>query len=210
MQQEGMFDGDTVLVTIEQTSPLTLRFQREPYSAVLSIEARRQEQELLEGIAARVLSSRSLPISAAEAVLPVYARASWRTTYAGRPWQELVMSDRRLRLINGLFLSNRTHHSLVDLFDNQEKHAWEAHDAELLAAIDALQHDMLESRREAAAQEIWNGVAPRASTARVSSSIHAPAKQRSSSQTRSTPSRIMSSRSRNVCATASTTRVSGT
>jgi len=78
-----------------------------------------------------------------------------------------VMSDRRLRLINGMFLSNRTHHSLVDLFDNQEKHFWEAHDAELLAAIDALQHDMLESRREAAAQEIWNGVAPRASTARV-------------------------------------------
>ena len=77
------------------------------------------------------------------------------------------MNDRRLRLINGLFLSNRTHHSLVDLFDNQEQQAWEVHDAELLAAIDALQRDMLESRREAAAQEIWNGVAPRASTARV-------------------------------------------
>ncbi len=167
MQQEGMFDGDTILVTIEQTSPLTLRFQREPYSAVHSIEARRQEQELLEGIATRVLSSRSLPISAAEAVLPVYARASWRTTYAGRPWQDLVLSDHRLRLINGLFLSDRTHHSLLDLFDTQEQQSWEVHDAELLAAIDALQRDMLESRREAAAQEIWNGVAPRASTARV-------------------------------------------
>lgn len=167
MHQAGMFDGNTILVTIERASPLTLRLQREPYPAVHSLEARRQEQELLEGIVARVMSSRSLPISAAEAVLPVYARAAWRTTYAGRPWQELVMNDHRLRLINGMFLSNRTHHSLTDLFDNLEKHNQEAQDAELLAAIDALQRDMLESRREAAAQEIWNGIAPRASTARV-------------------------------------------
>ncbi|MGQ9549548.1 MAG: hypothetical protein ACUVSY_12150 [Roseiflexus sp.] len=168
MHREGMFDGDTILVTIEQASPLTLRFQREPYPAVWSIEARRQEQELLEGIVARVMSSRSLPISAAEAVLPVYARAPWRTTYIGRPWQELVMHDHRLRLINEMFLSNRMHHSLTAISDNREQqNTWEVRDAQLLAAIDALQREMLESRREAATQEIWNGIAPRASTARV-------------------------------------------
>lgn len=167
MRRERMFDGDTILVTVEQAAPLTLRLQSDHAPLARSAEVTRQEQELIEGIAERVTTSRSLPISAADVVLPVYARAAWRTTYAGRSWQELVTNDPRLRLINGIFLSDRTYRTLADIFEDQDSGMWETHDSELLAAIDALQRELLESRREAAAQELWNGVAPRASTARV-------------------------------------------
>ncbi|MGC9038903.1 MAG: hypothetical protein ACP5MJ_05295 [Roseiflexus sp.] len=167
MRREGMFDGDTILVTIERVAPLTLRLHADHASLVRSADVLRQEQELIEGIAARVATSRSLPISAADVVLPVFARAAWRTTYAGRSWQELVANDPRLRLINGIFLSDRTYRALADILEDQDSGMWETHDSELLAAIDALQRELLESRREAAAQELWNGIAPRASTARV-------------------------------------------
>ncbi|MCS6841839.1 MAG: hypothetical protein NZ699_15690 [Roseiflexus sp.] len=167
MHREGMFDGDTILVTIEQTAPLTLRLQCDHAPLPRSADVMRQEQELLEGIAERVTTSRSLPISAADVVLAVYARAPWRTTYAGRPWQTLVQRDPRLRLINGMLLTDRIHTNLADIVEEQNSGTWEVHDAELLAAIEALQRQLLESRREAAAQELWNGIAPRASTARV-------------------------------------------
>lgn len=167
MHREGMFDGDTILVTVERVAPLTLRLQCDHAPPPRSADVRRQEQELLEGIVERVTTSRSLPISAADVVLSVYARAPWRTTYAGRPWQTLVQHDPRLRLINGVLLTDRTHTTLADILEEQDSGVWETHDSELLAAIDALQRELLESRREAAAQELWNGVAPRASTARV-------------------------------------------
>lgn len=167
MRREDMFDGDTILVTIEQVAPLTLRLQADHSAPARSADVMRQEQELIEGIAVRVTTSRSLPISAADVVLPVFARAAWRTIYAGRSWQELVTNDPRLRLINGIFLSDRTYRTLADIFEDQDTGMWETRDSELLAAIDALQRELLESRREAAAQELWNGIAPRASTARV-------------------------------------------
>jgi len=167
MHREDMVDGDTILVTIEHVTPLTLRLQCDRAPLSHSAEVIRQEQELLEGIVERVTTSRSLPISAADVVLSIYARAPWRTTYAGRPWQTLVERDPRLRLISGLLLSDRTHTTLADIFEEQDSGMWETHDAELLQAIDALQHELLESRREAATQELWNGIAPRASTARV-------------------------------------------
>ncbi len=167
MRREFMFDGDTILVTVEQMAPLTLRLQADHAPLTRSADVIRQEQELIDGIAGRVMSSRSLPISAADVVLPVFARAAWRTTYAGRSWQELVANDPRLRLINGTLLSDRTYRTLADIFGDQDSGVWETHDSELLAAIDVLQRELLESRREAAAQELWNGIAPRASTARV-------------------------------------------
>lgn len=169
MRGVELYDDDSIVVTIEQASPLTLRLEHEPRWSFRADDVRQQEQELLDSVVARVANSRSLPLTASEAVLPAYARASWRTAYPGRPWQELVASDPRLQLINGLFINDRSRsRSLQEVVGvDDESAAWEAHDTELLASIDALQRDLLESRREAAALELWNGLAPRISTARM-------------------------------------------
>ncbi|NWG21391.1 MAG: hypothetical protein HXY39_13860 [Chloroflexi bacterium] len=161
--------GDSILVTIERAAPLTLRLEHEPRAAFHLDEVLHQERELLDGIVARVAASRSRPLTADEAVLPVYARAPWRTAYPGRCWQDLVASDRRLRLIDGVLIGDHAYRRPIDdLIDGMhDARAWEERDTELLAAIAGIQHELLESRREAATQELWNGVAPRISTARV-------------------------------------------
>lgn len=169
MRRVGIRDDDSILVTVENAAPLTLRLEYEAHSAFRANDVQPQERELLDSIVARVAGSRSLPLTASEVVLPAYARAAWRTNYPGRPWQELVAADPRLQLINGLFINDRSRRrSLDEISDaDQEAAAWEAHDSALLAEIDAAQREMLASRREAASLELWNGVAPRISTARV-------------------------------------------
>jgi hypothetical protein len=108
-------------------------------------------------------------LTAWEVVLPVYARAPWRTGYPGRPWQQLVSADHRLRLIDHMYIADSRFRRPIDMRfgDERDEQHWAELDQELLEEISALQAELLASRREAAVRGLWNGIAPRASTGRV-------------------------------------------
>ena len=161
--------GDSILVTFVKLDPPTLRLEREPAAEFRPHEVADQEREVVESIAAQVARSRSNMLFPEEAVMPIYARAAWRTGYPGRPWQDLVANDRRLRLLDGMFIADRSFRRPLDsLFGAAEQDDdWEEQDQELLDEITAFQADLLASRREAAARGLWNGLAPRASSGHV-------------------------------------------
>jgi hypothetical protein len=168
-KQTGFEPGDSIIVTIVQADPLTLRLEREPAAEFRSADVIAQEQELVDEIAAQVARNRSNMHFSEDIVLPIYARSAWRTGYPGRPWQRLVEADRRLRLLDGLYISDRSFRRPLDLIvgDKQQEQDWEEEDRELLAEITSFQTTLLASRREAAERGLWNGIAPRASTGQV-------------------------------------------
>jgi hypothetical protein len=159
--------GDSILITIRASEPLTLRLEREPAAAFHEQRVRDQERELLEAIAEQLGRSRSDLIFPQEAVLPAYARATWRTGYPGRPWQQLVAADPRMRLVDNLYIADSSYRRPFGrLFGEQEdEQAMEALDDALLQDIAAFQGELRTSRRSAAENGLWDGVAPRASTA---------------------------------------------
>jgi hypothetical protein len=161
--------GDSILVTISQAEPPTLRMERERAADFRAGEVAAQERELIEALVAQVARNRSNMLFPEDAVLPIYARAPWRTAYPGRPWQQLVAADRRLRLLDGMYLADSSFRRPLDMLfgDEHEAQRWEEQDRELLEEIAAFQAELLASRREAATRGLWNGVAPRASTGRV-------------------------------------------
>jgi len=161
--------GDSILVTIVQTDPMTLRLEREPAAEFRSGEVIAQDNELIDEIAAQVARNRSNMQFSEDLVLPIYARSEWRSRYPGRPWQQLVEADRRLRLLDGLYISDRSFRRPLDLLmgDKQQEQDWEEEDRELLNEITTFQTTLLASRREAAERGLWNGIAPRASTGQV-------------------------------------------
>jgi hypothetical protein len=168
-RRTGFEPGDSILITISQSEPLILRLEREPQSAFRADSVAAQERELIEGLAAQIGRNRSNMLFPEDAVLPIYARAAWRAEYPGRPWQQLVAADRRMRLVDGMYLAESSFRRPLDLLFNDEQQAqrWEEHDRELLEEINSFQAELLDSRREAATRGLWNGVAPRASTGRV-------------------------------------------
>jgi len=161
--------GDSMLVTITNTTPLTMRLEREPAAAFRADEVATQERALVENLAAQVARNRTNMLFPDDAVLPAYARAPWRLSYPGRPWQQLVAADRRMRLVDGMYLADSSFRRPLDMLfsDEQQAQRWEEQDRELFDEIAAFQADLLASRREAASRGIWNGEAPRASTGRV-------------------------------------------
>jgi hypothetical protein len=167
--QTSFDSGDSILVTVMQAEPLTLRLEREPAAEFRSAEVAAQETELIDEIAAQVARNRSNMLFSEDLVLPIYARSAWRTGYPGRPWQRLVEADRRLRLLDGIYISDRSFRRPLDLLqgDRQQEQEWEEEDRELLAEITSFQTTLLASRREAAERGLWDGIAPRASTGQV-------------------------------------------
>lgn len=168
-QQTGFETGDSIIITIAQTEPLTLRLEREPAGAFRPEAVAAQEQELIDEIAAQIARNRANMQFSDDVVLPIYARSAWRTGYPGRPWQYLVEADRRLRLIDGMYISEHSFRRPLDLFMGERQHdpQLEAEERELLAEITQFQASLLASRREAAERGLWNGIAPRASTGQV-------------------------------------------
>lgn len=161
--------GDSVIVTIRLFEPLTLRLEHEPATLFRAEAVARQERELVDELVQHVARGRNNMLFAEDSVLPIYARAPWRTGYPGRPWQQLVAADRRLRLVDGLYIADSTFRRPLDMLfgDEQQEQRWEELDQELLDEIAAFQAELLASRREAARRGLWNGIAPRASTGRV-------------------------------------------
>jgi hypothetical protein len=168
-RRTGFEPGDSVLVTIIRTEPLTLRIEREPTAAFRADEVAAQEHALIETLAAQVARNRSNMLFPDDAVLPAYVRAPWRASYPGRPWQQLVAADRRMRLVDGMYLADSSFRRPLDILfgDQQQEQRWQEQDRELLDQINAFQAELLVSRRDAAMRGIWNGVAPRASTGRM-------------------------------------------
>ncbi|HWQ12281.1 MAG TPA: hypothetical protein VNL77_05745 [Roseiflexaceae bacterium] len=164
-RRSGFRPGDSVLATVTAVAPLTVRLEHEPAGAFRLDDVIQQDRELLDALAERVARSRGDAVAAEECVLPIYARAPWRTGYPGRPWSELAAADPRLRLMDGVFLAATGFRRAPDLPGHAAEH--DAADKELLEGIVRLQEELLASRRAAARSELWNGVAPRASTARV-------------------------------------------
>ena len=159
----GFVPGDSLIVTVVRSAPLTLRIEHEPASAFRLDDVLQQERELIDALAEHAARARGEVVSAEECVLPAYALAPWRTGYPGRPWRDLVSADPRIRLMDGLFLTaaSSRHDEAVLAEDEDEG------DNLLLMQIANLQREMLESRRAAAVRDVWNGVVRRASTARI-------------------------------------------
>jgi hypothetical protein len=167
-RRSGFEQGDSILVTIQSHTPLTLRLEREPMAAFRADDVLQHEHDLLEEVARLVARTRTNLISAEELILPIYARASWRTGYPSRPWQMLVENDRRLRLVDELFVASSSFRRPIDfLLEPEADQERDDNDAQLLTEIQEFQSQVMTSRRSDAAQGIWDGRAPRASTARV-------------------------------------------
>lgn len=166
--------GDSILATVSALSPFTLRLAHEPAARFDAAAVAAQDQELLEALVARVQRGGRSMLHAEDAVLPVFARAAWRTAYPGRPWQSLVAQDRRLRLLEAGMIADSSFRRPLDLFFGAERDAtfWEETDNAILEAIRTLQESLRASRREAVERGIWNGIAPRVSTARTIFDVH--------------------------------------
>lgn len=161
--------GDSIIITIRSAEPLTLRLEREPALAFRERDVLDQERELLDAIAGQVARGRSDMLFPQDGVLPVYARAPWRTGYPGRPWQQLVAADPRLQLVDDLYITDNSYRRPFGrLFgDASDQQDWEALDDLLLQDIVAFQAELRASRSMAAEGGLWDGIAPRVSTATV-------------------------------------------
>ncbi|MFN8568285.1 MAG: hypothetical protein U0Z44_12385 [Kouleothrix sp.] len=160
--------GDSIVITIASAEPLTLRLEREPAEQFRADDVAAQERALTDAIATQVARNRSTLVAADSVVLPIYAQAAWRTGYPGRPWQQLVENDRRLRLLDDMYIADRSFRRPLDFMLEAEAEAeWRAEDQELFNDITAFQAELRASRREAAERGLWNGIAPRASTGQV-------------------------------------------
>jgi hypothetical protein len=169
-RREGFEPGDSIIVTIRATEPLTLRLEREPKAAFRETDVLRQERELLDALVDQLARSRVEMLFPEDSVLAIYARAPWRTGYPGRPWQQLVAADRRLRLVDGTYIAASSFRRPLDMVlgdARQQEQLWHEEGQQLRAQILALQAELRASRRADAESGLWDGIAPRASTARV-------------------------------------------
>jgi hypothetical protein len=164
----GFEPGDSILVTIRAAEPITLQLEREPAAAFREQDVREQDGELVAEIVEQLARGRTHMLFPQEIVLPIYARSPWRTGYPGRPWQLLVAADPRLHLVDDLYIADSSYHRPFDrIFGLAEADAQQlaALDDALLQDIARFQSELRASRREAAEQGLWDGIAPRASTA---------------------------------------------
>ncbi|MCU0490827.1 MAG: hypothetical protein MUD01_04535 [Chloroflexaceae bacterium] len=154
----GFEPGDSVLLTVVATEPLTLQMVREAASDFRRHEVQTQEQELLDAITQRVDRSNLPLVPCDELVLPIFARSTWRTAYPGRPWQQLVASHPRLHLVDGIFVGSQRYEFIddgeTDIEREQQRHL---ETAILMMEIDALQHDVRQSRQTDADAGLWDG-----------------------------------------------------
>ena len=170
--------GDSILITISATNPLTLTLQREPAAQFRAAEVASQEHELIEAIAEQIARNRTTLLPADMIVLPIVAQAEWRTAYPGRPWQQLVEADRRLRLLDNTYIADRSFRRPLDFLQRDENdESWEEEDKELLEEIKTLQAELRASRREAAERGLWDGMSPRASTGQIVFDVRAGTSQ---------------------------------
>lgn len=159
--------GDSLLVTVIETAPLTLMLEHEPASAFAAPAVAAQDAALRDALVRRVAAS-TAPLTLEDAILPIFAVAPWRTAYPGQPWQQVIASEPRLRVLaDDAFVLSSYRHPASRLLEYVN-----SDDDAMLAAIAMLQRDLRQSRRAAAERGLWNGVAPRISTSRIVFDVH--------------------------------------
>jgi hypothetical protein len=166
----GFRDGDSIIVTVVDAEPLILSLEHEPLAAFRSAAVAAQDAELIEAIVERARRSQAALIPCDEVVLPIFATAPWRSAYPGSPWQQLVVRDERLQLVDDIFLTTQ-HLGSLKLFDSTEvfeaaprpSDADQARDNALLVEIEALQRDLRRARQLDAEAGLWSGQVQRAS-----------------------------------------------
>lgn len=174
--------GDSIVITILAVNPLTLQLVRESALDFRTSDVAAQDAELLEALVERVQRSR-LPLTPCdELILPIFARANWRTGYPGHPWQQLVARDGRLQLVNDVFLTERQNgpslqRSGFDLAPHEYEETFTLNqltrEAQLAAEIDQLQNDLRSSRQQDVESGLWSGQTQRASTGQPLFDMHA-------------------------------------
>lgn len=168
----GFVAGDSIVVSVVTTVPLTMRIERESAEDYRQISTTDQDAELIAEIVARVGRSQVILLPCDEVILPIFAVAPWRSACPGSPWQHLVTHDSRLQLVDDIFLTNQNHPALR-LFSSDEvfeplpvpDDERNAVDTALFAEIDVLQHDLRRAREQDADMGLWNGQIQRASAA---------------------------------------------
>lgn len=168
-EHTGFEEGDSIIIRIQSVRPLTLMIQREPSAAFRADIVSAQEQAFLDELVEQVQQTRSEIVLPEDSVLPVYARANWRTSYPGRPWQHLVATDARLRLIDDMYITAISPDETPLDFDIHETDAqFQADfDHDLLKEIIAFQAELRQSRRADVDEGLWDGIAPRISTSYI-------------------------------------------
>lgn len=166
----GFRDGDSIIVTVASAEPLVLSIEHEPLAVFRPAAVAAQDAELIEAIVARAQRSQAALIPCDEVILPIFATAAWRAAYPGSPWQQLVIRDERLQLVDDIFLTTQ-HLGSLKLFDSTEvfeaaprpSDADEVRDSALLTEIEALQRDLRRARQLDAEAGLWSGQVQRAS-----------------------------------------------
>lgn len=158
--------GDSILATIIQVAPLVIEIAHERAADFQAEAVAAQEHELLDGLAEMVNKGQRGSLFATMTVLPMYARASWRTAYPGRPWQLLVEHDSRMRLVTGDIIASASFRTPFEMV-TEERDQDRAFEDELFQKITTLQAELLDSRRDAVKRGLWDGTAPRVSTAQT-------------------------------------------
>lgn len=157
--------GDSLLVTVVATEPLTLQIAYEAAADFRTEAVLAQDSELVEAVVRQVERSHLPLIPCDELILPVFARALWRTSYPGRPWQQLLTYETRLHLVDDIFVANRQSRVLFLSSDQERPEQRQAEEADLLAEIEALQQEIRRSRQQDADAGLWTGPIERSSTA---------------------------------------------
>jgi hypothetical protein len=169
--QKRFAPGDSLLVTVLASEPLVLQFEHEPQANFRQDLVVEQDEELQAAMVAHVTRSQQTLIPCDDLVLPIFARAPWRTSYPGRPWQQLVASSGRLQMVDELFVSLRQQSPFRRVQTNDSpandefEQALMRHEEALWAEIDQLQHELRHSRQQDAEAGIWSGQIQRASAA---------------------------------------------
>jgi hypothetical protein len=153
----GFAEGDSLICTIIETSPLTLRVQGERAADFRAAAVQKQDQELLEAIVERVQATPMLHASSVDLVLPVFARANWRSGYPGTAWQQLVNCDNRIYMTDHRFVSAPMNWQEYSHADTEPETTREATIAGLREEIDLLLFDIQRSRQHDAEDGIWDG-----------------------------------------------------
>jgi|HigsolmetaAR202D_1030399.scaffolds.fasta_scaffold00019_51 Site-specific recombinase XerD len=159
-QAEQFQVGDSILCTIRSAEPIALQLEREPAQAFKAHLTEAQDNELVTAIWTKLRQTHFAPQHSADIILPIYARASWRTSYPGRPWQELAANDERLRVIDNTYIDfSRTEYQPDNNFDQSVNNS-AALDKQkaLLQEIEELQAQMQLSRDQDVKAGLWSGM----------------------------------------------------
>jgi hypothetical protein len=153
----GFAEGDSLICTIIETSPVTLRVQHERAADFRVAAVQQQDQELREAIVERVQATPMLHASSIDLVLPVFARAAWRNGYPGTAWQQLVNDDNRIYMTDHRFVSAPIRRHDYGYADAEPDTTREATIDGLREEIDLLLFDIQRSRQHDAEDGIWDG-----------------------------------------------------